>query len=112
MRSHAAQPSTFRPLCSHGTAYALGEEGDNFYVLDSGTAAVKVKDVVVATLRPGQAFGELALMYSAPRAATVTAADACRCWAMDRRSFRRLLIARGALFSPLVGPPAAWAPFQ
>ena len=37
-------------------------------------------------------FGELALMYSKPRAATVTATSDGMLWAMDRRSFRSILM--------------------
>ena len=37
-------------------------------------------------------FGELALMYSKPRAATVTAVSEGMLWAMDRKSFRSILM--------------------
>lgn len=33
------------------------------------------------------AFGELALLYSAPRAATVVALTDCRLWMMERRVY-------------------------
>lgn len=47
----------------------------------------------VATIEPGGSFGELALMYNAPRAATVMSADgACTLWALDRVTFRRILM--------------------
>jgi cAMP-dependent protein kinase regulator len=47
----------------------------------------------VATIEPGGSFGELALMYNAPRAATVISAQAgCTLWALDRITFRRILM--------------------
>lgn len=47
----------------------------------------------VATIEPGGSFGELALMYNAPRAATVMSAEAgCTLWALDRITFRRILM--------------------
>lgn len=47
----------------------------------------------VATIEPGGSFGELALMYNAPRAATVISADpGSTLWALDRITFRRILM--------------------
>ena len=36
---------------------------------------------------PGEAFGELALLYNAPRAATITAKGDCHLWVLDRNTF-------------------------
>lgn len=47
----------------------------------------------VATIEPGGSFGELALMYNAPRAATVMSAEpSSNLWALDRVTFRRILM--------------------
>lgn len=52
-----------------------GEEGDNFYVIDSGVyKALKGSgdsEKTLFTYDQKGAFGELALMYNCPRAATV-----------------------------------------
>jgi cAMP-dependent protein kinase regulator len=50
-----------------------GDEGDNFYVVDEGQFDVYVNDKKVVEIGPGGSFGELALMYNTPRAATVQA---------------------------------------
>lgn len=39
------------------------------------------------TYQPGEAFGELALLYNAPRAATITANEECTLWKLDRDTF-------------------------
>lgn len=73
-----------------------GEEGDNFYILDSGECEIFVQKgsappVKVFTARAGNSFGELALMYNCPRAATVKAVGSVVLWGLDRVSFQRIL---------------------
>lgn len=47
---------------------------------------------VVHTYEGSGSFGELALMYNMPRAASVRAVSAGALWAMDRHTFRRILL--------------------
>ena len=47
------------------------EQGDNFYVIESGIFAACIKEKRVFVYEGKGAFGELALMYNCPRAATV-----------------------------------------
>ena len=82
-----------------------GDQGDWFYVVDEGEYVVTLeqsgKDVEILryTTQGGAnpCFGELALMYSKPRAATVTAVQDGVLWAMDRRSFRSILMKSSAV---------------
>mmetsp|Transcript_55893 Transcript_55893/g.126082 ORF Transcript_55893/g.126082 Transcript_55893/m.126082 type:complete len:824 (-) Transcript_55893:149-2620(-) len=46
----------------------------------------------VGTVEPGGSFGELALMYSVPRAATVQARMKSVVWVIDRPHFKRVLM--------------------
>jgi CRP-like cAMP-binding protein len=73
------------------SAIKQGELGDNLYVVESGTFNVFVNQKQVATRGKGTCFGELALMYNSPRAATVTAATHCVVWVVDRFTFRRIV---------------------
>jgi len=40
---------------------------------------------------PGDSFGELALLYNCPRAATVVSATACKLWVLERAAFNGLV---------------------
>ena len=43
------------------------------------------------TYQPGEAFGELALLYNAPRAATITANETSVLWKLDRDTFNHIV---------------------
>merc|ERR1712139_11515 len=73
-----------------------GDDGDYFYIIESGQYDVfKLIDgeqKAVFQYDNKGSFGELALMYNAPRSATITAATAGNLWAMDRETFRRIVV--------------------
>ena len=46
----------------------------------------------VAECREGSSFGELALMYGCPRAASVLAIEPCTLWSLDRITFRTIIL--------------------
>ncbi|XP_022800262.1 cAMP-dependent protein kinase type I-alpha regulatory subunit-like isoform X2 [Stylophora pistillata] len=69
-----------------------GDEGDNFYIIDSGEVDVFVSDEYVSTIGEGGSFGELALIYGTPRAATIKSRTDVKLWAIDRVTYRRILM--------------------
>jgi cAMP-dependent protein kinase regulator len=69
-----------------------GDEGDNFYVIDEGIVDVFVDNVYVNTIADSGSFGELALIYNTPRKATVKAKTTVKSWAIDRDTYRRILM--------------------
>eukprot|EP01138_Halocafeteria_seosinensis_P013621 gb/GECG01013910.1/.p1 GENE.gb/GECG01013910.1/~~gb/GECG01013910.1/.p1 ORF type:complete len:413 (+),score=81.21 gb/GECG01013910.1/:1-1239(+) len=70
-----------------------GDLGDFFYVLDSGHCDIFVEGVgKVMDVNPGGSFGELALMYNAPRAATVIATEPSKAWALDQETFKKTIM--------------------
>ncbi|KAF9993524.1 hypothetical protein BGZ65_010925, partial [Modicella reniformis] len=74
-----------------------GAVGDYFYVVETGSLDVFVAkngnpSEKVFEYGPGGSFGELALMYNGPRAATVSTTSDVVLWALDRITFRRILM--------------------
>ena len=68
-----------------------GEDGDRFHVLLEGTVEVERDGERVATLGPGDFFGETALLLDTPRTATVRATEHVLTWSITRRAFQRIV---------------------
>ena len=95
-----------KPIPAKGIkVISQGDAGDNFYVVERGSfdvhihpsgtiqAGVEGMGNKVASIGPGGSFGELALMYNAPRAATVISTEpSSLLWALDRVTFRRIIM--------------------
>mmetsp|Transcript_31299 Transcript_31299/g.38086 ORF Transcript_31299/g.38086 Transcript_31299/m.38086 type:complete len:412 (+) Transcript_31299:70-1305(+) len=78
-----------------------GDDGDNFYILDDGAVDVFIGcddnnssqfGRLVKSYGVGDSFGELAIMYNAPRAATCVATSDVRLWVLDRTSYKIILM--------------------
>lgn len=85
--------------------YKQGDQAEGIYVLDSGEYTHSQVEADgkedVTTIRateqvPHPTFGELALMYSCPRTATVTVARPGLLWAIDRKVFKAVIRFGGA----------------
>jgi phosphoenolpyruvate synthase/pyruvate phosphate dikinase len=80
-----------RPFAKGETVIMEGSGGAAFFFIESGEATVSKKGVQVATLGPGDSFGELALIDGGPRSATVTAATDLVCYGLTFWEFRPLI---------------------
>lgn len=76
---------TGRVLCKEG------QTGQEFFVIMDGEVEVTRRGRKLATRGSGEFFGEIALVESVPRTATVTASTPLRFFVLTRRSFLRLL---------------------
>jgi len=73
-----------------------GENGDYLFVIETGSLDCYIKkpdgtEIKVKTCESGDVFGELALLYNCPRAASVQAAEECNLWQLDRETFNHIV---------------------
>lgn len=78
------------------TIIKQGDDANCMYVIEEGDIEclklIDGTDKVVKTCGPGDAFGELALLYNCPRAASVRSRDKpCQLWELDRESFNHIV---------------------
>ncbi len=60
-----------------------------FFIVHEGLVQVEINDIPKKDLGPRSCFGDLALMYNAPRSASIKAKVDTRFWAIDRKTFKR-----------------------
>lgn len=74
-----------------------GEDGSELFVVESGVLSCtklfkgKTEPTFLKKYEPGEAFGELALLYNAPRAATITSDTESLLWCLDRETFNHIV---------------------
>jgi CRP-like cAMP-binding protein len=76
--------------------FRQGDPGDGLYIVLTGRVKISSPseggvEAILATLRPGEFFGALALLDGAPRSASATAVDATETLVLPRATFRRLV---------------------
>ena len=82
--------------CTAGeTVIAEGEPGDVLYIHESGkltcTKIINGASRVLKTYDNGEVFGELALLYNAPRAPTIMADTDATLFSLDRETFNAIV---------------------
>jgi hypothetical protein len=78
------------------TIFHQGDPGDALHVVATGAVKIVLpsaegEEAIIATLRPGDFFGELALLDGAPRSATAIALEATETAVLPRAAFRDIL---------------------
>lgn len=74
-----------------------GEDGSELFVVEQGTLSCtklfpgKSEPTFLKKYEAGEAFGELALLYNAPRAASISSDNESLLWSLDRDTFNNIV---------------------
>ena len=79
------------------TVVKEGSGGAAFFVIESGEAEIFIGGKPHSTLRPGDYFGEIALIDEGTRMATITATTEMVCFGVTFWDFRPLVEANGVI---------------
>jgi len=75
--------------------FAEGEPGDELYVIQEGSVKISKivnnQEAVLAVLRKGDIFGEMALLENKPRTATAEVSENCTVLAVNQANFTSLI---------------------
>ena len=94
------------------TVFHVGDPGDALFIVMSGSIKITLPadsgdEAILATLRPGDFFGELALLDGAPRSATAVAIEATETYILARDRFRELITTEPVMREALLATLAA-----
>jgi len=93
------------------TIITQGETGDYFYIIQKGEVKFVVDGDDVGSAGPSKSFGELALLYDCPRAATCRSDTPCTLWRVDQNTFRKILASHTMSNDAAVGDILRKVPF-
>jgi CRP/FNR family transcriptional regulator, cyclic AMP receptor protein len=86
-----------RRFAAGETVVREGSGGAAFFLIDSGEATVSIGGKQRATLKPGDYFGEIALIDEGARLATIVALSELVCYGLTYWDFRPLVQGNGAI---------------
>nr|AGS52381.1 cyclic nucleotide-binding protein [uncultured bacterium contig00077] len=85
--------------------FCEGEPGDQLFIIQKGSVKiVKITDdneILLAVLKVGDIFGEMALLESKPRAAGAVAYEDCQLMAVNRANFQQMITTQPQLIARL-----------
>lgn len=68
-----------------------GQTGSHFFIIQEGLVEVEKSGKPLKTLKKGDYFGDLALLYSAPRSASIYCLQKTIFWVLQTRKFQEVL---------------------
>jgi CRP-like cAMP-binding protein len=102
----AAKPGEMvRSYVKDQIVFCEGEPGDELFIIQKGSVKIiKITDnneILLAVLKTGDIFGEMALLESKPRAAGAVAYEDCQLMAVNRENFQQMIQTQPQLIARL-----------
>lgn len=73
-----------------GYVFKEGDKASCFFIIDKGLVAVEIGGNKKKEMGSKLSFGEMALLYNAPRSASILCLEDTYFWAIDRKTFRKV----------------------
>jgi CRP-like cAMP-binding protein len=107
-----AQGMRIRRFRRGETVFHVGDPGDALFIVMAGSIKITLPadtgdEAILATLHPGDFFGELALLDGAPRSATAVAIESTETYVLARDGFRGLIASEPKMREALLATLAA-----
>lgn len=101
------QVSTLRKYPKNTILFMEGDDNGQLFIIQTGLACVYTDDnegrqLVLNYMGPGEYFGELSLIDSKPRSASVSAVEDCTMLCISRENFRAFMRDHPQLYEPLM----------
>jgi CRP-like cAMP-binding protein len=94
-----------REYAKNRMIFSEGEPGDELYIIQKGSVKItkiaEGNEVLLAVLKPGDIFGEMALLESKPRTACAISFEDCALLAVSRANFSRIVAGQPQLIAKL-----------
>jgi cGMP-dependent protein kinase len=71
--------------------FKQGDDATCFFIINKGEVIVEIDGVVKKRMHKSEGFGDLALLYNAPRSASIKAAIDTYFWSIDRKTFKKVV---------------------
>jgi CRP-like cAMP-binding protein len=85
--------------------FAEGEPGNELFIIQKGSVKiskiVEKKEVLLAVLKTGDIFGEMALLESKPRAASAIAYEECQVLTVNKANFEQMITTQPQMIARL-----------
>jgi CRP-like cAMP-binding protein len=89
------QSEMVRPYAKDSIIFCEGEPGDELFIIQKGSVKItkitENNEILLAVLKNGDIFGEMALLESKPRAAGAVAYEDCQLMAVNRENFQQMI---------------------